>query len=60
VTGPDMTTPEGRAGLTARQGRRSETQRIGDSLIEQGWTVEPDPDDPRSVIFVPPPEERRP
>ena len=59
MNGPDMTTPEGRAGLTARLRKRNPTQRIGDSLIEQGWTAKPDPDDPRSTIFVPPPSERR-
>lgn len=59
MNGPDMTTPEGRAGLTARLRKSNPTQEIGDSLIEQGWTAKPDPDDPRSTIFVPPPNERR-
>lgn len=60
-TPPDHRAPDAFAGLTHRQrerglptGRISSTQEIGDSLIEQGFTAEPDPDDPQATIFRPP------
>jgi hypothetical protein len=63
-TPPDHTAPDANAGLTQRRrerglptGRMPSTQEIGDSLIAQGFTAEPDPDDPRATIFRPPPGE---
>jgi hypothetical protein len=57
---PDHNDPQAFAGLRQRQQRAAgmaTTQSIGDSLIDQGWTAKPDPDDPRSTIFIPPPDE---
>lgn len=52
------------AGLRQRRRERglptgpvATTQEIGDSLISQGFTAEPDPDDPDAVIFRPPADE---
>jgi hypothetical protein len=60
---PSHRGPEPVAGLTQRRRERglptgATTQEIGDSLIEQDFTAEPDPDDPRAIIFRPPPGER--
>lgn len=59
---PSHRGPEAVAGLTHRRRERglpvgATSQEIGDSLIDQGFTAEPDPTDPRSTIFRPPPGE---
>jgi hypothetical protein len=57
---PDHRSPDAFAGLSARRRKRGlptgrvTTQEIGDSLIEQGFTAEPDPTDPDATIFRPP------
>ncbi len=62
---PDHRDPHALDGLRQRRRERglpvgATTQQIGDSLLAQGFTAEPDPDDPRATIFRPPAPPERP